>query len=484
MSILKTEHPDYTEQKDKWRYAWEQYSGEAFELESIFTDTARANAKKSVRGKIRYYLHQKVQAETDTAYEERLRHADPELLFATAVDSLNGILASKSDETEREWGGFGDPEDPDSIAYNLLHNADGKGTNWKPLMKQTGIKQSVMHRVWGLVDGISEVDGITIDASVKVINPLSVINWFPSEGMPTQVLVKEKKDIRTDITDLNGADQETYVLYTLDGWTRFKLTDAGEEIVDSGEYTYYSTKRRDRRILPIFYVDIPMPRQLGYMLAQKQNSIFNDSSILDFGMRNTSFAFMQFVGTQDQYEAALEEIKKGFRIMRLEPDATKEHGYKSPPSDHFDIVSKRIEEKRKIFMESAFRSYGDAARQVTATEIRQESRSGVEAFLTLLVSSIDEFENNCFWLLEQVYFPEDTSKWGEAYVKRSDNFQPEDVNAVLEQRSNIVRNADSAGAMSLERMVETLNPTFTEDQVEEEVKRIKEQRGVPPVGGA
>ena len=435
-NFLHNKHPEFIERHDKWQYSWDQYTGEAFSHEDFRVQ--KLDTRKG-RQSEHPYLHRKVQAETEEAYIERILTSEPVLLYPTAVDSLNGIGFSKDGETERSWGAFGDVDESGSTAYNLWHNADGLGTNWSPFMKKVGIKQTVLHRVWGLVEGyVEDEEGNELsDPCVKVINPQSVQNWYP-DGNPTEVLVKEKRDLRTSLKDDSGADTDTYILYTLDGWERYVDGESGPEIIESGEYAYYTDASRDKRCLPIFYVDIPMPRDLGYLLAMKNNHIFNAKSIRDFSVRNMSFAFLQVVADQNQFDDIMENIKKGFRILRRDPEAKGDHGYKSPPSDYLSEAGNILEKNKEAFMESAFRSYGDAARQVTATEIRQESRSGVEAFLNLLISSVDEFENKSLLLLEQAYFKDTPSNWGQAYVKRSTNFQPQDIKEMVDNMASRV----------------------------------------------
>ena len=424
-NFLHNKHPEYKQRHDKWQYSWDQYTGEAFSHEDFRLQTLETGKGRRSEHP---YLHRKVQAETDEAYIERILTSEPVLLYPTAVDSLNGIGFSKDSETERSWGAFGDVEEVGSIAYNLWQNADGLGTNWSPFMKKVGIKQTVLHRVWGLVEGM--VEGKS-DPCVKLINPQSVVNWYP-DGNPTEVLVKEKRDLRGSIKDENGADTDTYILYTLEGWQRYVDGETGAELIEEGEYQYFTDATRDTPCLPIFYVDIPMPRDLGYLLAMKNNHIFNAKSIRDFSVRNMSFAFLQVVADEAQFQVIMENIKKGFRVLRRDPEAKGDHGYKSPPSDYLSEAGNILDKNKEDFMESAFRSYGDAARQVTATEIRQESRSGVEAFLNLLISSVDEFENKSLFLLEQAYFKDTPSNWGQAYVKRSTNFQPQDIKEAID----------------------------------------------------
>lgn len=462
------QHPEYADKNRKWEYAWDHYTGE-------YAD----------KGKISKYLNRKEQRESVKAHENRLRDTDPVLVFPTAVDGLNGILFGNSDKTEREWGAFGDPEEPDSIAYSLINNADGEGMNWDPLFKQVGIKETVLHKVWGLVEGVQRDDegNALKDPHIKIIDPRSVVNWWPSTGDPQQVLVEEKRDDRTSIRDTESKeDQKTFILYELDGWTRFSVDSEGnEEIINSQSYAYYNDNDRSRRILPIFSCEIPMPRNVGYLLAQKQNHLFNKKSSRDWGVQVLSFAILNLVATQQQYESILHQLEKGANAIRQDPESSQSHSYLSPESGYLSTANDILEQDKKDFFESAFKQYGDAARQVTATEIRLESRSGIEAFLNLLVTSIDEFENNCFWRLEQVYFPDTPSNWGQARVKRSRDFQPEDISAKLESISSVVRNAAQAGAMSTRRMVELISKAtgeaMTEEDIDEEVQRINEEAG-------
>lgn len=478
-NFLENRHPKWQENEKKWTFAWKNYTGE-------YANHDRLKLYTKGRDKLLTsdaFLQRKVQAETDEAYLERIATSDPIMLFATAVDSLNGIVSEE--KTQRDFGDLGDHEEDGTTAYKLWRNADNAGTNWIPLMKQAGIKQTVLHDMWALVDGIKErsyeLEGETLteeigEASVNLIDPQAVVDWFPNNN-PTQVLVKESSDMRASIKDDSERDKETYILYELEGWTRYTEVEGTPQEIGSGTYNFYRDRERTQRILPIFPVKIPMPRQVGYILSIKQNHIYNAKSIRDFSVRNMSFAFLQIVADSNQYEEILQGLKNGFRVLRKDPEASGEHGYKSPPSDYLSEAGMILEKDKEEFADSAFKSYGDAAKQSTATEIRQESRSGVEAFLTLLVSALDEFENYCLFLLEQVYFPDEPSRWGRANVKRSTDFTPKDVEQALASVASSVRDSKQAGAMSTFRAVQLLNPEYSEDEILEEVNRINSEQG-------
>jgi hypothetical protein len=483
MSFLEQRHPEWQENHERWDFTWDNYSGEYAAHDRVDLFTRKTKNIQSDK-----YLHRKVQAETPEAYLERIYTSDPVLEFPTAVDSINGLAYGKQEDTTRDWGALGDPDEEGTIAAKLWRDADNEGTNWMPLMKQMGIKQTALHKMWVLVDGIKESQFQTEDgevesevvgeASIHLIDPQSVVDWYPNTN-PTEVLVKEEADMRGSIMDTDAKrNQDTYILYTVDGWTRYIDDEGVPTAIDSGEYEFYKTKDRQERILPIFPVELPMPRPIGYLLAIKQNHIYNAKSIRDFSIRNTSFSWLKIVADDKQFQGIMSNIKDGFRVLRQDPDVSGAgHEYVAPPSDHLQEAGNVLQKNREAFANSAFKSYGDAARQATATEIRQESRSGIEAFLNLLVTSLDEFENKCLFLLEQIYFPETPSNWGQAYVERSKDFAPKNIEEAMANISNVVENASRANAMSTKRMVELLNPEWTEEQVEEEVERINKERG-------
>lgn len=488
-NFLENRNPVWEDNNKKWDFAWKSYTGEYANHDRI--ELYKKGKNKLLKSDA--YLHRKVQAETEEAYLERIATSDPIMLFPTAVDSLNGIVSEE--KTQRDFGDLGrvepdgdnDTEYKNTTAYKLWNNADYAGTNWIPLMKQAGIRQTVLHTMWALVDGIKEKSfeneqgdietEVLGEASIHLLDPQAVVDWFPNNN-PTQVLVKESADMRTSITDSDAdRNRDTYILYEIDGWRRYIDVEGSPQEIDSGEYAFYDSTDRDKRILPIFPVELPMPRQVGYILSIKQNHIYNAKSIRDFSVRNMSFAFLQIVADENQYQSILEGLKNGFRVIRKDPDAQGEHGYKSPPSDYLTEAGQILEKDKEEFAESAFKSYGDAAKQVTATEIRQESRSGVEAFLGLLVSALDEFENHSLFLLEQIYFPDEPSRWGKAHVKRNTDFTPKDVEKALSDISGAVRDAKNAGAMSTYRAVQRLNPDYTEEEIQDEVDRINSEQG-------
>lgn len=470
----KLRHPEWVKNEPKWQFAWDHYDG------------SYADWNMSI-SKVSEYLHQKYQRENNKAYEERMKVSDVVLHFATIIDGVNGVVATKEKDTERDLGALATYDEEGELevrsdAYRILHNADGNGTNLVPLMKKVGIMQTVLHSVWGCVEGITDQSD---NAVIKVIKPQHVVNWYPSTGEMTEVLVKEQIDTRDSITSEVDEDEDIYTLFTLDGWRRFKIkkeTVSGNVVeseveIDSGEYVYWDSPERRRRILPIFRTPIPMPRPVGYLLAQKENHLYNAVSVRDFALRNLSFSMLNLnVQTQEEYDAILNQLEKGANVVASYADR-QPHSFFSPDGSYLTDFETVLQNKIEEYYTNGFKRFGEAASQVTATQARLENQSGIESFLALLVSSVDEFENQAYKRIEQVYFPEEPSKWGLASVKRSRNFQAEDVHEALRKTVESVHKAEQSKSMSVLTRVRTIHPTWSTEQVEEEVERINSEQG-------
>ena len=141
----------------------------------------------------------------------------------------------------------------------------------------------------------------------------------------------------------------------------------------------------------------------------------------------------------------------------------------------------RTEIKRKLLMKTALQQYGDAAKMATATEIRYKSKSGIEAFLTLFVTTIEQAEQEGLFLLEQVYFPNEPSKWGGARVTRSKKFQVLDPTEMLKLILEIVFGANAL-PMTDEMVLEALKTVWTDhlgyELSEEEEELLKGEVGL------
>ena len=463
MSIPKHTDHYWTKKFRQWQYAMDHYEG-TYAIRELYD------------GRISDYLVQKYQRENNKAYTERSELSDPVLHFGTVVDSINGTLASKQDDTFREWGALGDPEQRGTIAEQLVSDADGNGTNWNPLFKRVGIKLTVLHELWGYVQGVTEYG----DPCIKIIDPRYVVNRYPAKGNPESVIVAEKMDLRRSIDDDAKQDELVYTHFTLDGWEQYYYDGDSKVVVDSGEYDYYATTSKTRRILPIFRVEIPMPRNVGYLLALKENHIYNQKSVRDFAIRNMSYAVLKLgVRDQDEFDGIIDGMEKGSNAIPQTPD-TPEHKYLTADSSWLSESQRILERDVEEFYINAFKKFGEAASQVTATAIKLESQSGIESFLNLLTESVDEFENQALWRIEQVHFPNNPQQWGQAIVKRSSEFQIDELPSESDL-ANIAVNLERSRSASLYSRVKRLNPTWDDAEIEAEIKRINAESGQNPV---
>lgn len=410
------QHPEYQATLPKWRWSRDHYTGE------VLGPTVTS------------YLIRKATAETQPAYKERCLLADYTPHFATVVDSLAGMLYQNEQDANRTWGtdtnkGLGDETDPNTTIGQLWNDADGSGTGYLTLWKQLTTELILTHAHWVLVDS---VDG---NPQIRLIPPESVPNWMEGKTGLTEVLVKEDFDSRVSLSE-NPKDKtvQRFVHYTLQGWQRYeeKKGPMGPRTVKLGgkdnSGTYSFTDRSDRPALPIYRIRLPMNRPVGWLMAKKANAIFNKESERDHLLRYANFPKLCLDEKDDTLcQKLVDNIQKGTSILQGAG-----HVFIAPDTGPATIATEVLKRKVEEFYITAFREYGDAARQRTATEVRQDVSSGVGAFLSMLKSALEDAENEALWRIEEIEFA-DKAKWFVAHVQRSDEFIPQDVNATIER---------------------------------------------------
>lgn len=418
-SWLEYEHPEYAARKAQWTFAWDHYTGEVL-LEE--------NLKK--------YLPRKGQGESPEAYAERLSLADFGLLFGTAVDTLLGMLFGVEDEANRVWtteenAGLGDGADPKTVAGRLMRDADGQGVGWISTWKDCGRYLTVTHDCWVFVDS---ADG---DARVRILPPGCVPNWWHKGKQLAAVLIKEEADLRGSIQDKPTCetryllvDAQGFQRYTLDEKTHQETALTGAENV--GTHTFVD--RNGKPIPPIFRVRLPLARYVGWLLAKRENAVFNRESERDNLLRVANFPKFNVFATGDDFDKIVAQLKDGANVLENAKDGPG-HSYAAPESGPAAIATEVIKDKRESFTLAAFKAYGDSARaqQATATEIKQDVAAGVGAFLELLRGKLDDAENQAMYLVAQAEFSQDTKRWDAPSIERSKNFAPADVNEVIDR---------------------------------------------------
>lgn len=459
---LEYAHPDYVANIKKWILASDFY-------EARFYDDEKT---------LRKYLVKRAQGESEDAFVERKNLLDYTGVFPHVVDSLAGMLFSAEHKAERNWdeeegGALGDPEDFKTIAGKLSRDADSKGTNWETVWKKSAIDLIVMHKKWCLVDGFTEGRDIP---TVHLLDPQSVPNWlYSSDGRLTRVLVKENVDVRDKISDKPEL-QTQYILYTTEGWQRYAIIKGAVQSLqgDSASGTYDYVDSGGQPILPIFSVELPMRRHVGYNLARKQMVIMNRESSRDQSLRVAEFAKLILFADNTLFEKMVKELKKGSNVLQADPNG-QAHQYITSAHEPARLGGEILMEKIKNFYITAFKEYADSARVKTATEVQQDLASGIGAFLELVAGAVDELENGAFWRVEQSMFAGKSNLWGRANVKRSSDFMPEDRMERLQLiKNNVFPEGIPLGKTAKIELIKTIAEIFNvqidEKEVEESIK--------------
>jgi hypothetical protein len=429
---------DYGFNVGRWVYAREHYTGEV-----------------AAPWRISAYLIRKKIGETIEAFEERVLLADYTPYFGAVVDTLAGMLVAREDETDRTWGKnakgrstkkmgpLGQIHDQSTILGRLWVDADGQHNSWTSLWQMLATELVAVHTSWIFVDGGAN----GLDPKIKLVQAEAVSNWLydPDGKTLIQALMKIHIDVRTSVKENPRTGWETqWVLFTVDGWQRWhkvRKEVAGQgasndqtvvevpEMIDEGTW-HYETRAGDRTI-PLLRVSLPLKRNVGYLLARKCNAIFNKESERDHLLRFATFPLLNIVAEDTMFKRIEDRLRLGSRVLQAKPTggASGAHHFIAPPAEPAKTMADAIKEKVEAFYAVAFREFASAVSnfnrdRVTATEVLTQREVGLEAFLAVVSTAVDNAENQTLWFLEQTVFPKDKSKWGQARVERPKNFGP------------------------------------------------------------
>ena len=419
MSWLTQVHPEYAALNGKWAYTRDHYEARVLDPDKIDT-----------------YLVKRNQGESREAWQERKDLADYTPHFSAVVDTLAGRLFHVEENAERVFNtdtgrGLGDPRKINTPIGRLWHDADRKGNGYPTLFRQLASQLIHSHRAWIMVDG-----GRSGNARIQILSPLQVTNWMDEDGRVVEALVQESVDLRTSLRD-QVAQARSYVHITREGWTRYVLEkdETGELVArekDAGFHRFEDPAGNP--VLPIFPVELPLKRLVGYTLARKANAIFNQESQRDHLLRAAHFPKLNLVADDELFDALVEALKEGSNLLQNDPENGSTHTHTSPNAGPAKTLNAVLERKVSEFWRTAFREYSDSAQERTATEVRQDVASGVGAFLQLLKSAIDDAENQVLWRVSQIEFPQDRDLWFTARVQRPSDFLPPDLDVLLENK--------------------------------------------------
>lgn len=430
-SWLKYFDDHYKDNVKKWTYVADHLHGRVLDPDRIDE-----------------YLVKRKQGETKEAFEERKAIADYTAHFLSGIMSLAGMLWAVDEQGNRRWGGdngegLGDVTKEGSAAFNLSRNADGEGTNWKTVVAGATVDVIAYLELWAVVDGYKfDGDGKAVGGpTLKLFPPQAVPRPIRRGGRLRSVKIITETDPVDDQKQKPGKIEEYYI-YRPEGFEIWRHDKDGKPQIHQ-DLTPYNSKhpkwkfvdRDGNDTVPVFRVRLPLRAPLGYLMARKANAIFNHENTNDFLLFVACFPkFLADVirdgGEFDekQYKELLNAFEKGQNLL---PGAGSK--FDSPPMEPAKIKSEIVKQKVTDFYATFFQSYGDAAKEKTATEIAQDFRSGEEAFLVLLADTMDEFENNAFWFFEQIENPLKSAEWGHASINRPEKFAPKDMDAITER---------------------------------------------------
>lgn len=426
--FLKHQHKTYTAMLPKWLYARRLYDG-------TYCDTEH----------IEDFLHRRGQGEADGMYADRKKNLDPDLLFA----NLHGRIAGQFFESEStltiEWdqegasGGLGDPAAPTnsvalSTAHQLTNNTDGTGAD-------LGVWQHALFAALLLYEWIYvlvQAPAADYDAvRWQIITPEMVEDWADGDGAFFKIVHATSE--RDSFMDKPIAVTQ-YSYYTIGGlyrWTRAEGEDNAVLEVDpttGGFYEYFADTGSSERATPVVRSYLPFKKHLSYLLAKKAVALLNRESERDNILRIANLPRLVFKGAKK--EDFLDAVKKGQNALAIGQED--DIGYTTPPSEPATVAGEVVQDKRDNFFISAYQTYQNEAKDVTATEIRQRERSGRVALLTLLAARFDDIIRQCLFLTEQIVYPGEPSKWGVATAIRTGRFRADDAEAEAERDAEAV----------------------------------------------
>ena len=471
---LHNRYPGYPEKAKRWDYTSDHYSG-------------------NVLQKLDTYLPMRKVAEHPNAYVERKKIAAYTPHLSLVIDSMAGMLQAVEHDAMRQWHdpddpsvGLGDPAVEGTAAYRLTYNADGEGTNWRTFWNRVLIRLLTYREVGIAVEGVTEqvVQGVVIKTPprLRLIEPQAQTNKLMAGTVAVERVIKHVKDERQSVKDDNDS-VEHYTLFRLADWTEYRDSKKGPVQTDTGTYAYFSDPDRSSRRLPIVWASLPMDRDPAYMAARQCNRMFNTESEQQMATRMGNIPWPVFVVSSDEeFSAMLQGIASGKNAIPQNSEAGRDHHYMTPPPEPAEVSREQLKQYREDFYRTTFQNFVDAVRSTTATEIRQKSRSGIEALLVTLSDALDTAESDCAFLLEQAEFPDDTSMWGAFKVERSKKFQPLDGHDLAKMHKEMffgnepVPIGETGRVEVAMKIAQESGIVVDEDEVEQEIREKADQR--------
>lgn len=414
LETIESTFPDFLQQRRRWSLVRDFYEAEVLDSPSE-------------------YLHRYKAAEGKDEYEWRAREADYTNHLARIIDGFSGLLFSVEGDVSRTFQtgdeGLGSIGDTSTIAGKIGRNITGDGTDYPTQWRKAAPLLLVYHQLWGV---IRSPDGVP---QHKIVRPEKVYDYIEDgNGRITEAKVVETTQIRKSLTHTSET-RKIVTHYRLDGYTQYEVWRPSSSqakqmrVIDEGEYAFYDDADKGTRILPIYRVKMPIPRYVAWSLAKKAQTIYNKESQRDHIISLAQMPLFLFDDSAGDFDTFIERRRQGHNVL-----SGTGHEWLTVDSGPAEIASTVLQRKVDELYHVAFQEYSDGAAQRTATETQQDWTKGIQSFLVLYKNALDEYENEWLRRLEQVVFPARADLWGQAHVKRSENFNPSDIETLLQRR--------------------------------------------------
>lgn len=444
---LEQRHPQYGELSIRNTFAEDHFSGNALEKARKYAErleqfTGQAPLPSSKKGGVTdlaswmanktgttdsrsIYLVRRAQGEAIPNYQERARISRFPRIMSFIVGSMAGSLAQVENKAIREWGPLGDPDDTDGFLAQFLNDIDGRGTNLDSWQSDITGRLQIYDALWLYVEPpANETD----KPRFLLWHPNDVVNWHYSGTNLEWVVVREYVDTRSDPKRIYGEDEtaeENYILYTAEGWERWRFDgDDDATLLEEGRWQQSFVGQDNRPRLPVIHKSLFQTTHSGYELAKDANYLYNLLSDSRNIVRIANHPRLRGAAiTPEEFNTTMEQMQQGSNVLMGDWQ------YISPDASNFERAYKYYVDEVLGVARDAYHRMNDAAAQRTATEMRQEDQAGRSSYLTLLSRTLDEIENEAFYLLNQIMSPRDARLWSETFIERSRDFKPVDPEA-------------------------------------------------------
>jgi len=446
-------HPDYEELKRKRKFSRDQYSGEALEVvlqeaKNMAHERAVVSAIDGEDGGIRVYdslgggatngtyLKRRVQGEMGVAFSERASITRFPSHMSALVDSQIGGVFAVEGSAKREFGGpMGDPNVQTDPMYHFARDVDGSGVNMESFLISAGQRMIVDNWYWYRVDRVSDDDPIR----AYWVDPDSIMNWREEDGVLVKLLTSEITFEQKSLKE-EGEWVKYYRRWTVEGWELYHEIEkensptGKRDVVMVAEmkfrFPFFTEANRMKRRLPFGRTRLPLDRYIGYQMAQDHNMLYNLLSDARWNFRVINHPRLSGNVEDDQWTRSLHTIMQGVNAMQGD------WKYISPDSQNGATAYKvYAEETRQFYIANHQRMNGSTIER-SATEILFDEAAGRTAFLRIFASSIDDIENDIYFLMAQWESPEDPSGWYATWVKRSSDFKPVDLQGLIKTQAD------------------------------------------------